>query len=560
MSADGSKQRAVFSDLNATALEPAWTPDGIFILVRKGGRAGGEGGAPSGGIWMYHKAGGAGVEIVGAGSGRGGAAGGGGGAGANSAPPWPSVSGDGRYLFYQVSMPVADKEPLSGALQLRRFELKTGETVDVTAGESSGAAAGRFSSGGGAAPEISPDGRWLAFARQIPDGLIEFKGHTFGPRTALWLGAMRTADELLLMEPLEPMSASGSKTLGVLPRYHWASDGASIVIMQGGKLRRLDVTTGDVATIPFSAPVHRTISQMARNEFRVTDGPLDVKFLRWPTSTPDGSTIAFQAVGHIWTQTSEGGAPKRLTPASFDHLEYAPAWSLDGRAIAFVTWDDSGRGHVWRASAAGGAPVRLTKDPGDYVDPVWSPDGRSVVVARGEGATARQRTLTHNGWYDLVRFSAAPVAGGDTGVALATITRPSGSAIGGESRRELVRPSFGPDNRIFWVDEVSGSGGGRGGTALMSVKSDGTDKKQHLTFPAADEIVPSPDGAYVAFQEGDNVYVAPFAYGGVGGGPQSISNPPRAFPLTHLHPDGGLFPRWLAKKTPRDGSGPPHQP
>ncbi len=120
MSADGSNQRAVFSDLNATALEPAWTPDGNFIPVRKGGRAGGEGGAPSGGIWMYHKDGGAGVEIVGAGSGRGGAAGGGGGAGANSAPQWPSVSGDGRYLFYQVSMPVADKEPLSGSLQRRR--------------------------------------------------------------------------------------------------------------------------------------------------------------------------------------------------------------------------------------------------------------------------------------------------------------------------------------------------------------------------------------------------------------------------------------------------------
>ena len=65
MNADGSNPRAVFTDLNATALEPAWTPDGNFILVKKGGRGGGEGGAPAGGIWMYHKDGGQGVQIVG---------------------------------------------------------------------------------------------------------------------------------------------------------------------------------------------------------------------------------------------------------------------------------------------------------------------------------------------------------------------------------------------------------------------------------------------------------------------------------------------------------------
>ena len=35
MNADGSNPRAIFTDLNATALEPAWTPDGNFIVVKK---------------------------------------------------------------------------------------------------------------------------------------------------------------------------------------------------------------------------------------------------------------------------------------------------------------------------------------------------------------------------------------------------------------------------------------------------------------------------------------------------------------------------------------------
>jgi Tol biopolymer transport system component len=555
MNADGSNPRAIFSELNSTALEPAWTPDGNFIIVKKGSRGGGGGAAaaPAGGLWMYHKDGGQGVQLVGLPAGGGG--GGGGGGAANGAPGWPTISGDGRYLYYQVSMPVDDRQPLSGSIQIRRFEFKTGETVDVTAGETSNAAAGRFSSGGAAAPEVSPDGRWLAFARHIPDGTLEFKGHKFGPRTALWLRDLKTGAERLVMDPIEPMIPGGSKALGVLPRYKWASDGKTIVLMQGGKLRRLDVATREVATIPFTAKVHRTISQMNRYEFRIPDSPLAVKFFRWPSATADGGTIAFQAVGRVWLQDSEGGVPRRLTPQSFTSLEFAPAWSPDGRSLAFVTWDDTGRGHVWKTAAGGGAPERITKDPGDYVDPVWSPDGSTIIVARGEGATARGRTLTHNAWFDLVRLSANAPAGGDTGITLATITRPSGAAISGEARRQIVRPSFGPEGRIFWIDQKAAGGGSQRGTALMSVKPDGSDKQEHLSFPAADEIVPSPDGQWVAFQEGDNVYVAPMAWGGIGGDVQRIEKRRGQFPVTQLTREGGLFPRWRDAKTLEYGSG-----
>jgi hypothetical protein len=90
----------------------------------------------------------------------------------------------------------------------------------------------------------------------------------------------------------------------------------------------------------------------------------------------------------------------------------------------------------------------------------------------------------------------------------------------------------------------------------MSVNANGGDKQEHLTFPAADEIVPSPDGAYVAFQEGDNVYIAPFAYGGLGGDAQRIEKRRGQFPVTQLTRDGGIFPRWRDAKTLEYGSGP----
>ena len=542
MNADGSNPRPVFSDQSATAIEPAWTADGNYIVVRRGGRGGG------GGLWMYHKDGGTGVELVAAPAGRGG----GGGGVTEGAPTWPSVSRDGKYLYYQVGMSVGDSEPLSGAQQLRRFEFKTGDIIDISAGESSGAAAGRMSSGGAATPEISPDGRWLAFARHIPDGLLDFKGHKFGPRTALWLRDLRTGAERLLMDPIEPMVAGG-KTLGVLPRYKWAPDGRSILITQGGKIRRVDVATREVTTIPFTARVQRTISEMARKEFRVTDDPLQVKFFRWPGASRDGKTIAFQAVGRVFLQDGNG-TPRRITPPNFEPLEYMPAWSPDGRWLTFVTYDDTLRGHVWKVAATGGAPQRLSRDAADYAHPVWSPDGQSVIVSRGEGATARQGTMTHNVYWDLVRFSANPTAAGDSGTYVVTVPGRT------TARRQLMGAAFGPEGRVFYPEvrpapPAGATGGGRGGTSLMSVRADGSDKQEHLSFPNAEEIVPSPTGEWVAFQEGDNVYVSSLAWAGVGANALRVEKRRGAIPVTQLTRDGGLYPRWRDRNTLEFGSG-----
>ncbi|MBC7893860.1 MAG: amidohydrolase family protein [Cytophagaceae bacterium] len=106
---------------------------------------------------------------------------------------------------------------------------------------------------------------------------------------------------------------------------------------------------------------------------------------------------------------------------------------------------------------------------------------------------------------------------------------------------------------MFWPEE---RGAPTRGTALISVAADGTDRQEHVTFPAADEIIPSPDGAYVAFQEGDNVYVSPMAAGGIGRDPQRIEKRRAAFPATALTRDGGLFPRWRNATTLEYSSGP----
>jgi TolB protein len=49
-----------------------------------------------------------------------------------------------------------------------------------------------------------------------------------------------------------------------------------------------------------------------------------------------------------------------------------PAWSRDGRYLAFVSTRD-GNAELYLARADGSRPTRLTNADGDDFDPVWTP-------------------------------------------------------------------------------------------------------------------------------------------------------------------------------------------
>jgi len=545
MDADGSNPRSVLIDADARAAQPSWLPESDYIVFRRS-KLGPWWESTPDEIWMVHREGGKGIQLIGK---------------EHPEPAWPSVSPDGRHLYFHISLrPNPDggrSDSLGGARQVRRFDFQTGRVVDMSTGHSEQQT--RSSSGGMAAPEISPDGKTLAFARRIPDATISYKGHRFGPRTALWLRDLETGAEKILIDPFEPDLTEGDPYLQVLPRYAWSSDGASLFFSQGGKLRRAEVATGRVEAIPFTARVKRTLSERAYSAWRIQDGPMTARFLRWTSASPDGSRLAFQAVGKIWIQELPKGEPRRLTPEDFEPFEYAPAWSPDGQSIAFVSVDESRAGHLWRVSAAGGQPEPLTARPAEYFNPVWSPDGEFLVAVRGAGATARGRSLVFNPWYELVRIAAT---GGDPEF-LAEIRGVPWSFYDHE-RTQIPRPSFGPDGRVFFTENAPFEGEEgleRTLSQLASVHADGSDRRVHVRFPFADDVVPSPDGRHIAFQEGDNVYlmpfplrVGPFDTPGGNGEPPFLDRRNAAFPVTPLSKTGGLFPRWRGSKVVEFGS------
>ncbi len=537
MDADGSNPRPVFESQSLRAWEPAWSPDGRFIVVRRAPTQRGSGGA---GLWMYSRDGGEGVELVGS---------------DYSGAAWPAFSPDGGSLYFQIRTAPAGTwsgrtDLMQGHKQIRRLDLETGQVDEITSGIT--VQQGQTSSAGGIAPEISPDGRWLAFARRIPDGTISHKGLRFGPRTALWLRDLETGAERLLMDPIEVDMAEGMKVSRDLPGYAWARDGGSIVIAAGGRIRRVDVASGDVSTIPFTARVQRTISEMAGRPQAALGETFTVKFPRWTASSPDGSRLAFQAVGRIWVMDLPDGTPTRLIGDDFTPFEMSPAWSPDGRDIAFTSWADAAQGHVWRVPADGGTPQQITLRAGEYLNTAWSPDGADIVVTRGSGATSHGRTVANNQYYEFVRV---PAGGGEATV----ITRVERPYTGGRPmmpRRPIAQASFGPDGRLFYPETTLPMGGEPTGTEIASIMLDGSDRRVHFTLPDADEAAVSPDGQWLAFQEGDNVFTMPFPYGGTGSNTVRIAKRDGQLPVTQVSLEGGIHPRWRDANTLEFVSGP----
>ena len=83
--------------------------------------------------------------------------------------------------------------------------------------------------------------------------------------------------------------------------------------------------------------------------------------------------------GQLWAVPTDGSAPAR--PLTSGHRDTAPAFSPDGRWLAYLSAEPGGRPQVWVLPTAGGAARRLptiTSVPGA---PVWSPDSRRLAYA-----------------------------------------------------------------------------------------------------------------------------------------------------------------------------------
>jgi len=509
MNADGSNPRALTRENDQNFQSPTYTPDGKYVVASKGND-----------IYMYYANGAttAGIRLTGdtAAAGRGGAAPGGGRGGAapnvflGAAP-----SKDGRYIYFAM------RNSTGGGYN----QTALGWQIGVLDRENGRIFTKTNAVGSGMRPEISPDGRWLAYAtRNNADN-------------SLMLRDLSNGDDRLLLPKIQRDDQESRANRDLEPTYAFTPDSKSIVIAHHGHFWRANVADGKETMIPFTADVDMMIAGPQKETYPVNDSVLTVHQIRDLAPSPDNKKMVFVALDRLWIMDLPNGTPHRLAPTETVG-EFMPTWSPDGQWVAYVTWNDVDGGTVSRVRAGGGQPERLSSKPAYYEKPAFSLDGRRIVVGRGP----------RNMRKDLEELERPPQQA--VGVELVWLPSSGGAETLIAPIANFGRPHFvnGDTTRVYFSE----------GSTLVSMRWDGTDQKTILRTGGGGgrgggggggEMTMAPDGSRVLLQVEDQA--GPRAYviqeiPKTGNAPTiNATNPAQSeVPVRKLTTVGGEFASW----------------
>ena len=488
MNADGSNAKPVTKEDYRLLYTPAWSPDGQYIVARKhftGSRSLG-----SGEIWLYHASGnGKGVQL-------------------NEKPNWqkdlgePAFSPDGRYVYFSQDATPGDefeynKDSNGEIFDIQRIDLHDGSVEPFVTGQ-----------GGAVRPQPSPDGRQLAFVRRVRN------------QSTLFLKDLSTGQETPVWGHLERDMQEAWSVQGVYPGFAWTPDGKAIVVWAQGKLWRVDPGKRDAVEIPFHVKDTREVTPALRVPTEVAPATFDVRQLRWMNVSPQGDRVVYSALGYLYVKDLPNGQPHRLTSQT-QHFEFYPQFSRDGREIVFTTWNDKDLGSVRRIAAGGGAETILTTEPGQYVEPRFSPDGRTVVYVKGKGG-----------------YLTSPWHGLETGV----YRVPSDGKGRPERLTKAGRaPQFGAGNDAVYVTRASQHKEVDFSSKLVRIDLDTRKETEVATSEFVSQYAISPDGRWLAFQEREHAYVTPLP---LASKPVAVGAKMDALPVRQLDVDAGEYLSW----------------
>lgn len=486
MNADGSNPRTVTQETFRLLNSPAWSPDSQYLVARKHFTASRSLGA--GEVWLYHVAGGEGVKLT---------------ERPNDEKDLgePAYSPDGRYIYFsQDDTPGKtfhySKDSVNGIYKIKRYDTQTGEIEVLIEG-----------TGGAIRPTPSPDGTKLAYIKRD-----DFQ-------SSLYLLDLKSGETTKLFGELDRDMQETWAIHGVYPTMAWTQDNKDIFFWAKGKINRLNVASKTLTDIPFSVKTELAVQPSVRFKQDIDKDVFDVKMLRMAQVSPDGSKVAFEALGKIWLKSLPDGKMSRLTEFGNNIAELYPQWSRDGKNIAFTTWNDQDQGTVQVISAKGGKPKQLTSEPGKYVEPTFSPDGELVVYRKTQGGNLTPKTWSQ-----------------EPGLYKADLKTKQNKKISSDG----YQAQFGANaDRVFFMNSSEDET-----PQLSSINLDGFDKRVHYSSKHATEFRVSPDGEQLAFAERFKVWVTPFAKHG-----ETVEIGPNAsnLPVSQLSARAGESISWNSK-------------
>jgi Tol biopolymer transport system component len=194
-----------------------------------------------------------------------------------------------------------------------------------------------------AQPSFSPDGRSIAY--------ISNRGGQWDVYVGLVSGG-------------SPVRVTNDGNLEQRPR--WSPDGSKLAF---GRVNEKGLV--DIWVVPALGGNARRIITNAR----------------YPAWSPDGRQVTYASGGMLWLSDASGANPRAVTRSELPVAHFQPAFSHDGRSLAFLRRRDGPYAELAVVDVATGAVRELTHDRALALSPVWSPDGRFIYFSSSRGGT-----------------------------------------------------------------------------------------------------------------------------------------------------------------------------
>jgi dipeptidyl aminopeptidase/acylaminoacyl peptidase len=240
-------------------------------------------------------------------------------------------------------------------------------------------------------PQISPDGRQVAFVVTVVEGKSK-------RRSAVWIAPSDGSQPARAFtsgaqSANSPRWSPDGRSLAFLSARPAADDakGADknqvhVLSLDGGEGRRVTSLEDGVRAFTWS-PDGTKLACLSR----VAPAKEDLGFERTDSRHYTGIFYKFDGQGwddgrraHVYVVDVASGEARQITSGDWNDSD--PAWSPDGTRIAFVS-DRQSKGSDWEGRhsdvyvvpATGGDAVRVSDHDEADVDPTWSPDGKTIA-------------------------------------------------------------------------------------------------------------------------------------------------------------------------------------